>query len=190
MSRRSSTRGRAQPRPSWCVEAGHAGVARVGDVEPAPRTAARPARCRRCRRPGARAGPGRGLLEQPGELGGRLARRQAQPLGLQLEAGAGGAQVLPAQARPDRLAGASVPHDRRCPLVGDADRLDRAAGGQGVAGHRRGRPRPWRRVELHQSRRRGTGGAPGQSAGARSVPSGSTIARCAPRSYRYRQRGC
>ena len=38
------------------------------------------------------------------------------------------AEVLPAERRPDRFAGRSVPHDRARPLIGDADRRDRLAG--------------------------------------------------------------
>ena len=52
------------------------------------------------------------------------------PSACEHEARADGAQVLPADARADRLAGGAVPHDRRRPLVGDADRVDRAAVGE------------------------------------------------------------
>ena len=56
------------------------------------------------------------------------------PCRAELEARAERAEVLPAEGRADRLAGRPVPHDRGRPLVGDADGLDRAAGGQGLAG--------------------------------------------------------
>ena len=77
-----------------------------------------------------RAAVGVGHVEQEGELGGRHVGREADALGLQHEAHADGAQVLPADAGPDRLARGAVPHDRRRPLVGDADGVDRAAGGR------------------------------------------------------------
>ena len=99
-------------------------------------------------------------VEQVGQLGRRRVRRQAEALALQHQAGAGRAQVLPADSRADRLTGGAVPHHGRCPLVGDADGLDGSAGGQGVAGHRQGGLGHGAGVELHQSRRRGLGEHP------------------------------
>ena len=60
------------------------------------------------------------------------ARRR--PSACEHEAVADGAQVLPAEAGADRLAGGAVPHDGRRPLVGDADAVDRAGLGQRAAG--------------------------------------------------------
>ena len=67
-----------------------------------------------------RAAVGVGQVEEVAELGGRRVRRHADAVALQHQAGADGAQVLPADGRADGLAGGPVPHDRRRPLVGDA----------------------------------------------------------------------
>ena len=80
------------------------------------------------------------------------------PCGLERQAHADGAQVLPADAGADRLAGGPVPHDRRRPLVGDADgrrrpppsSMARAGDLEGGVGHDRG-------VELHEARHRRVG---------------------------------
>ena len=65
-------------------------------------------------------------------------------------------------AGPDRLAGGAVPHDRRRALVGDADRVDRAALGE----HRRGPPRA-RPSAIAGRRRTRRGRAPASSGAAR-----------------------
>ena len=60
--------------------------------------------------------------EQPGELGDRLVGGDRHPvLGLGGDAVEHRAQVLPSDARPDRLARRPVPDDRAGPLVGDTD---------------------------------------------------------------------
>jgi hypothetical protein len=99
--------------------------------------------------------PGVVLVEQVRDLGGRGVGGHAQPVGLEHQTGADGAQVLPSQRRPDRFARGSVPHDRGRALVRDADRLDGAALRQHRArdlqrdvGHPGG-------VELHEPGRRG-----------------------------------
>ena len=77
---------------------------------------------------------GIGHVEQERQLRRRRVRRDPQPLLAQHQAHAGGAQVLPADAGSDGLAGGAIPHDRRCPLVGDPDGIDRPAVGQGGVG--------------------------------------------------------
>ena len=70
---------------------------------------------------------------------------------MQGQAHADRAQVLPADAGAHGLASPAVPHDRGAALVGDADRLLRAAVGEGGAGdleHRRGHGGG---VELHEA---------------------------------------
>ena len=67
---------------------------------------------------------GVGLVEEVGELGGRRVGGDADAVGLQHEAGADGAQVLPPEPGADGLARGPVPHDRGGPLVGDAHRVD------------------------------------------------------------------
>ena len=70
------------------------------------------------------------VVEQPGELGGRLVRGQGEVVGgLGRDALADRAQVLPAERRGDRLARRAVPDDRAGPLVGDADGGDRLVDG-------------------------------------------------------------
>ena len=83
------------------------------------------------------------LIQQPSDLGGRHVRRDADALALQYQAVDDGAQVLPAEAGADGFAAGAVPHDRRRPLIGDADAVDLAHLGErsqrGVArrvGHR------------------------------------------------------
>ena len=66
-------------------------------------------------------------VEEPRHLGGRLVRRQADTGAGEGQAVEHRAQVLPADARADRLAGGPVPHDGRRPLVG-ADGVDRSTG--------------------------------------------------------------
>ena len=148
---------RAARRPSRAVDSdqpGDGGVGGVGHVQRARRTGSRPPSCRWCRST-ARPRPGAGR--------GRRRRRwrpawwptrwgQPETLGLERQAGAHRAQVLPADARGHRLAGGPVPHDGGGPLVGDADAGHRPAVGQGGRGHlehgvghaRRRRPRPGR----------------------------------------------
>ena len=114
------TLGRRRPR------ARDPGVGDVGDVQPRRRRAARPPRCRWCRS-GARStwrALGVDAVEEPLELGGRRVGGQPEPLGLEHQAVDHGAQVLPADARADGLAGPGVPDDRRRPLVGDAHAVD------------------------------------------------------------------
>ncbi len=67
-------------------------------------------------------------VEQPLQLGRGLVRREAEAFALVDEARADRAQVLPPEPGPDRLTGRAVPHDRRCALVRDPDRVDRAHG--------------------------------------------------------------
>ena len=94
---------------------------------------------------------GVGLVEQVRGLGGRLVRREAQPLGLPDEAVADRAQVLPAEAGADGLAGRPVPGDGRGPLVGDADGRHRPAGGQRRPGDLERRVGQGGGVELDQA---------------------------------------
>ena len=90
---------------------------------------------------------GVGDVEQDGELGGRGAGGDVDALGLQAEAHARGAQVLPADPGTHGDARGPVPQHRRRPLVGDAHRRHRPAGGgergpghlQGGGGHQRRR---------------------------------------------------
>ena len=104
-----------------------------------------------------RARSGSARSSNGGQLGGRCVGGHPDALGLELEAGADGAQVLPAEARPDRHAGGPVPHDGRRPLVGDADGVDRAAFGQAAAGHLDHGVGHGRGVELDQAGERGVG---------------------------------
>ena len=67
------------------------------------------------------------------------------------------AQVLPPDARCQRLPRGPLPHDARRPLVGDAHGLDRPAVAQGGLGHVEDGLGHQRGVELHQARRRGVG---------------------------------
>jgi hypothetical protein len=93
---------------------------------------------------------GTDLVQQPGELRRRLARQEADPLCLQLEAGTGRAQILPAQPRAEWQAGAGIPRDGGRPLGGHPDRIDGAAVFQSVFGHLLDRGSHGDRVELHQ----------------------------------------
>ena len=97
------------------------------------------------------------LVEDGHHLGRRCIRRQPDALGLQDEAGADRAQVLPADAGRNGLSGGALPHDARRTLVGDPDSrhratvVERSAGGlQNGVGHAR-------RVELHQTGSRRVG---------------------------------
>ena len=59
------------------------------------------------------------LVEDGHDLGGRRVGSQADPLGLEHEAGPDGSEVLPADPRCDRSPGGAFPHDARGALVGD-----------------------------------------------------------------------
>ena len=107
------------------------------------------------------------VVEQPGDLGGRLVRGERQVvLGLGRDALADRAQVLPAERRPDRLARRPVPHDRARPLVGDADGRRSARRPRPIAscGGVERRARPCRRRRTRRARgtasTAGTAGAP------------------------------
>ena len=146
--------------PRRCVARLHAGdgrVRRVGHVHRAARE--------RPRDPGvdgseAEVGgaPVVELIEEPLDLGRRLVGPDAHALRAQREARADRAQVLPAEPRTDRHAGRAIPHDGRAALVGDADRVDRAVGGQRGAREIEARFAEQRRVELHEP----VGGGVGQ----------------------------
>ena len=94
---------------------------------------------------------GVGHVEQEGELGRRRVGCDAQPLLAQHETHAGRAQVLPSDTGADGLARRSVPHDRRGPLIGDADGVDGTSGCQrGVRAFERGLGHGCR-VEFHEA---------------------------------------
>ena len=174
---------RARDRPSRrrcrVSEPGDRGVGEVGDVHLASGEVPHDPRVDRAEAQVAAAGRV-GSVEQVLHLGGRLVRREAQSLGLQHEAVADGAEVLPAEGGRDRHAGRAVPHDRRGALVGDADGVDGAALGEGRSGHvERGLGQD-RRVELDETRRGGVGAAPRDGARAVTVASGVTIAAAHP----------
>ena len=100
----SSTAG-SQPDPSASEQAGHGGVAGIGDVGGA--AGQRPGQPGVDRPEGQLAGRGPapvgvGHVEEEGELGGRGVGGEVQPLGLEGQAHADGAEVLPADAGPDR----------------------------------------------------------------------------------------
>ena len=152
---------RRAPAPSVAVDqAGHPGVRGVGDVQRTvgqdpgdpgvdgaegqlPPLGPRPVRV--------------GEVEDGGQLGGRGVGCDPDALALQLEAGADRAQVLPAEARPDRLARRPVPHQGGGPLVGDPDGRHRAAVGQAAGGHLGDGRGDGRAVELDESGERGVG---------------------------------
>ena len=133
------------------VEPGHGGVAGIGDVQPAAgQLPGQPAIDRA--ELGVLSLVGAELIQQPGELGRGLARREADPLGLQLQARPRGAQVLPAQPGPEWRPGPGVPCDGGRPLGRDGDRVDGAACFvEGCAGHVEGSRGHGGRVELHQA---------------------------------------
>ena len=141
---------RLQPDAVGVDEPGHPGVGGVGDVEPAARQGPGHPGVHRAEGQLAPLRPGAvrvGQVEQGGHLGGRGVGGHPDPLGLELQAGADGAQVLPpeARARPARRwpgprrwstpAGWRCPPRRTGPPVGQARRghLDHGVGhGDGV----------------------------------------------------------
>ena len=130
------------PGPTRCVradQAGDAGVGGVGDVQGAARQGpSRPGVDRaEAQLASARSRPvGVGQVEQRGQLGGRGVGGQTDAVGLELEAGAHGPEVLPADAGPDGLARCPLPDHGGGALVGDPHRLDRTTlVGQGRGGH-------------------------------------------------------
>ena len=113
---------------------GHRGVAGIGDVEPTVRQRPRQPRVDRAEAQVARA-VRVVRVQEGGELGGGLVGGQPDAvLAGQREAVEHRAQVLPADGRGDGDAGGAIPQHGRGPLVGDADRIDRAALGEGGAG--------------------------------------------------------
>ena len=124
-ARRSS-----QPRAVCADEAGDAGVRRVGHVGGAVRRGSRRSRCRRCR------STGRGSLVRSGSArSSRNASLVADWLGASRRPSAWSIEAHAAVRRscqptpgPTGSPVRAVPHDRRRPLVGDADRVDRPAG--------------------------------------------------------------
>ncbi len=118
-------------------EPGHPGVGGIGDVQIAagegpghPGVDGAEGQLAACR-----AGTvGVGLVEDGRNLGGRRIGRHPEALGLELDAGAHRAQVLPPEPGSDRDAGGPVPDDGRRALVGDAHGVDRPAGGQTAGG--------------------------------------------------------
>ena len=83
-----------------------------------------------------RAGAVRVDFVQDGQqLGGRRVGCQTDAVGLQDEAGADGAQVLPTDARGERTAAGPLPDDGRGALVGDAHPGYRTAGFERSTGH-------------------------------------------------------
>ena len=123
-----------QPAAVAVHEPGDRGVRQVGDVQRARRQRPRDPRVDGAEAQVARA-VGVGHVEQERQLRRGRVRRDPQALLAQHEAHARGAQVLPADAGPDRFAGGAIPHDRRRPLVGDADGIDRTAVGQRGSAH-------------------------------------------------------
>ena len=134
---RSASSTSADPvRAVGAQQPGDAGVGEVGDVERALATASRRSRCRRCRSTGRASRSGSSRVEQERQpwwpTGSGPARMPS----------AGSSRQVPTVRRscqpsagPDGLAGRPVPHDRRRPLVGDADGLDRPARGERLPGH-------------------------------------------------------
>ena len=96
-------------------------------------------------------------VENGHQLGGRRVGGEADAFGLQRQAGADGAEVLPPDARGQRLAGGALPDDGRRSLVGDPDGLDGASVAECGVGHVEDGVGHQRGVELHQARRRGVG---------------------------------
>ena len=141
------------------LQAGDRGVRRVGDVHRAvrerprdPRVDGAEAQVRGARR-GRRAGRAATAASSPTGSG-----PTRTPSAAQREARADRAQVLPAEPGPDRLAGRAVPHDRRAALVGDADRVDRPAGGERGARELEARVGEQRARRTRRGRRRASRG--------------------------------
>ena len=142
----------AQPRPSAVQQPGDAGVGRVGDVGGAAATASTRSSVSTVPKQQVAGAVGVGHVEQ--ELRPWWPTRSARggcPAPAASRHIADGAQVLPADARADGLAGGAVPHDRRRPLVGDADGVDGSAVGERRRGPRRARRRPSRRRRTRRS---------------------------------------
>ena len=118
--RRSSTRsssragvGREQPPDRGVGQVGHV-VRALGELPDDPRVGRAEAQVPRA--------VGVDRVEDVGELRRGQVRGEVEALGVEAEAVADGAQVLPALGRCDRHAGRPVPDDRGRPLVADADR--------------------------------------------------------------------
>ena len=98
-----------------------------------------------------------GIVEQRLDLRRREIWRDTQTTRAELETTTDGAQVLPADAWSDGLAGGAVPHDGGATLVRNADGVD----GTGCRERRLGEPDRSRRhrdgVELDETGRRGVG---------------------------------
>ena len=152
---------RPSPSPSGRASPVTAGVGQVGDVQRRPRDSCHAIQVSTVPTHRSRRAIGVGRVEEVGGLGRRLVGGEPQPLALPDEAVADRAQVLPAEAGTDRLAGGPVPDDGRGPLVGDAHRGHGPALGQRRPGHARGRRRPGRAGRTRPGPGPGRTAAPG-----------------------------
>ena len=124
------------PRAVDVDQAGDARVREVGDVGDATSVRCQMIQVSTVPKHDVAGSVGVDLVEEVRELRGGLVRREAQAVGLEHQAVAEGAEVLPAESGCEGLAGGPVPDDRRGTLVGDADGGDRSVGGEHTTGRR------------------------------------------------------
>ena len=155
LMRSASSRLSSQSDPSGRSRPVTAALDRSVTCSVAAATAATRPTCRPCRRTGRGGVRGRPASSRWAAFVADSLGANRRPSPCQHEAVADRAQVLPAEAGTDRLAGRPVPHDGRGPLVGDPHRRHGPALGQGGAGHAPGRVGQGQRVELDEARGRG-----------------------------------